>query len=90
MWDILSTADDGGQIARRARLEQLEPMEAVKVHGWFSRNTAFNFLPPSIEPLHNTVYWDHKKKLQAESATKPTVLSILMWLNSMKRTITEG
>ena len=46
-------ADQGeDRIAKKARLEQLEPMEVVQMYTVDFHNTlnAFNFLPPSIEP----------------------------------------
>lgn len=46
-------ADQGeDRIAKKARLEQLEPMEVVQMYTIDFHNTlnAFNFLPPSIEP----------------------------------------
>ena len=46
-------ADQGeDRIAKKARLEQLEPMEIVQMYTVDFHNTlnAFNFLPPSIEP----------------------------------------
>ena len=46
-------ADEGeDRIAKKARLEQIEPMEVVQMYTVDFHNTlnAFNFLPPSIEP----------------------------------------
>ena len=46
-------ADQGeDRIAKKARIEQLEPMEVVQMYTVDFHNTlnAFNFLPPSIEP----------------------------------------
>ncbi|MCK5400658.1 MAG: cysteine--tRNA ligase [Flavobacteriaceae bacterium] len=46
-------ADEGeDRIAKRARLEQIEPMEVVQMYTVDFHNTlnTFNFLPPSIEP----------------------------------------
>ena len=46
-------ADDGeDRIAKKARLEQIEPMEVVQMYTVDFHNTlnTFNFLPPSIEP----------------------------------------
>ena len=46
-------ADEGeDKIAKRARLEQLEPMEVVKryTEGFHEVMRQFNILPPSIEP----------------------------------------
>jgi cysteinyl-tRNA synthetase len=46
-------ADEGeDKIAKKARLEQLEPMEVVKYYteGFHSVMRQFNILPPSIEP----------------------------------------
>jgi cysteinyl-tRNA synthetase len=46
-------ADEGeDRIAKKARLEQIEPMEVVQMYTVDFHNTlnTFNFLPPSIEP----------------------------------------
>jgi cysteinyl-tRNA synthetase len=46
-------ADEGeDKIAKKARLEQLEPMEVVKYYteGFHEVMRQFNILPPSIEP----------------------------------------
>ncbi len=50
---LVDDADDGeDKIAKRARLEQLEPMEVVQRYTVDFHNILekFNFLPPSIEP----------------------------------------
>lgn len=50
---LVDDADDGeDKIAKKARLEQLEPMEVVQRYTVDFHNTLqkFNFLPPSIEP----------------------------------------
>jgi cysteinyl-tRNA synthetase len=54
MWDILSTIDDGeDKIAKKARLEQLEPMEVVQGTRLISRNTeSFNFTSSTIYRTH--------------------------------------
>jgi cysteinyl-tRNA synthetase len=50
---IVDDAEDGeDKIAKKARLEQLEPMEVVQRYtvDFHEILKAFNFLPPSIEP----------------------------------------
>lgn len=50
---IVDDVDEGeDKIAKKARLEQLEPMEVVQRYtvDFHDILTAFNFLPPSIEP----------------------------------------
>ncbi len=50
---IVDDVDEGeDKIAKKARLEQLEPMEVVQRYtvDFHEILTAFNFLPPSIEP----------------------------------------
>ncbi len=50
---IVDDVDDGeDKIAKKARLEQLEPMEIVQRYtvDFHQVLTAFNFLPPNIEP----------------------------------------
>jgi len=50
---LTDDADDGeDKIAKKARLEQIEPMEVVQLYTVDFHNilNTFNFLPPSIEP----------------------------------------
>jgi cysteinyl-tRNA synthetase len=51
---LVGDVDEGAEdkIAKRARLEQLEPMEVVQkyMNGFHSMMKTFNVLPPSIEP----------------------------------------
>src|SRR5688572_29355072 len=50
---LVDDADEGeDKIAKRARLEQLEPMEIVQkyTNGFHEVTNAFNLIPPSIEP----------------------------------------
>jgi cysteinyl-tRNA synthetase len=50
---LVDDADEGeDKIAKRARLEQLEPMEIVQkyTNGFHDVVNAFNLIPPSIEP----------------------------------------
>jgi cysteinyl-tRNA synthetase len=50
---LVDDADEGeDKIAKRARLEQLEPMEIVQkyTNGFHEVVNAFNLIPPSIEP----------------------------------------
>ena len=46
------------KIAKKARLEQLEPMEIVKhyTEGFHEVMRQFNILPPSIEPQCHRAY----------------------------------
>lgn len=63
-------ADDGeDKIAKKARLEQLEPMEVVQyyLNRYHQAMDALNVLPPSIEPHCFRTYYRTNRVSQEDS-----------------------
>ncbi len=90
-------ADEGeDRIAKKARLESIEPMEVVQRYTVDFRNTLaqFNTLPPSIEPTATGHIIEQieliKKILDEAMPTKSMDLFILMFSNSTRIYPTEN
>ena len=82
---IVDNVDEGeDKIAKKARLEQLEPMEVVQRYtvDFHDILKSFNFLPPSINQLQLGILLNKskssKKSSVPELVTKPTDQFILM------------
>jgi cysteinyl-tRNA synthetase len=88
-------AEDGeDKIAKKARLEQLEPMEVVQRYtvDFHEILKAFNFAS-SIEPTatgHLIEQIEIIKQLLTKELDMPMALSILMSLSLTRRSITVG
>ncbi len=90
-------ADEGeDKISKKARLEQLEPMEVVQTYTlrYHEAMRMLNVAPPSIEPRASGHIIEQietvKKILDAGYAYTPTDPSTSMWRNTTRITTTES
>jgi len=94
---LVADADEGeDKIAKKALLEQLEPMEVVQFYtnSYHDKMRDLNTIPPSIEPHASGHIIEQQKMVQQildnGYAYEKMVLYILMLKNTMKNIIMEN